>query len=428
MKYGIAKKKYNTTLAKIKFYGEKEGGYVDCLFSFLIAISPILQHYKGIFANAGISILVLGLPYIVLKLLIKLQNGRLSVEKIIFSLVLFSLYKAFVHEVHFMGIAQAIVIIIYYIAIASGVINLKNVFKSASQIAQIASVLIVVQYVCHYILGFHLKLVPISLLLEESSQWIAGAETGQAGINGMRSELYRPSAFFLEPSHMFLYIFPIFFMFLLSPYIDGWRKKVAMLLTVGIFFTTSGMGIGIGCLAWVLYLGFSSRKFNRIRLKNIFRKKNMMILILFSIVFIVLCSTVPFLRDSIARIFVGESGGSNAIEGRTAQGLNLIRNLTGIKLLVGVTSTTEGILFNMAGFTATLYKFGIIGVFLSYMFYVKNAIYQKAAYKWIAIVIVVVSFFSAHTHGIFYMLYYTIILMMGCKEKSIGGRICWKRI
>lgn len=125
---------------------------------------------------------------------------------------------------------------------------------------------------------------------------------------------------------------------------------------------------------------------------------------------------------------MGESGGSNAIEGRTAQGLNLIRNLTGIKLLVGVTSTTEGILFNMAGFTATLYKFGIIGVFLSYMFYVKNAIYQKAAYKWIAIVIVVVSFFSAHTHGIFYMLYYTIILMMGCKEKSIGGRICWKRI
>lgn len=428
MKYGITKKKYNTTLAKIKFYGEKKGGYVEYIFSFLIAVSPILQHYKGILGNAGISILVFGLPYIILKMLMKLQSGRLSVEKIIFPLVLFSLYKAFIHEVHVMGIAQAIVIIIYYLAIASGVINLKNVFKSASRIAQIACVLIVVQYVCHYILGFHLKLVPISLLLEESSQWIAGAETGQTGINGMRSELYRPSAFFLEPSHMFLYIFPLLFIFLLSPHIDKWRKRVTILLTAGIFLTTSGMGLGIGCLAWVLYLGFNSGKFNNIRLKNIFRKKNLIILILFCIVFIVLCFKVPFLRDSIVRIFVGESGGSNAIEGRTAQGLNLIRNLIGIKLLIGVTSSTEGILFNMAGFTATLYKFGIIGVVLSYMFYVKNAIYQKVPYKWIAIVIVVISFFSAHTHGIFYMLYYTIILVMGCNEKSIGGKISWKRM
>ena len=47
---------------------------------------------------------------------------------------------------------------------------------------------------------------------------------------------------------------------------------------------------------------------------------------------------------------MGESGGSNAIEGRTAQGFNLIANLTGVKLLIGVTSTTVGIQFNMAGF------------------------------------------------------------------------------
>lgn len=112
---------------------------------------------------------------------------------------------------------------------------MKSVFKSASRIAQVASILIIVQYVCHYIFGFHLKLVPVSLLLPESSQWIAGAETGQVGINGIRSELYRPSAFFLEPSHMFLYVFPILFVFLLSPNIDNWRRKIAILLTVGLF-------------------------------------------------------------------------------------------------------------------------------------------------------------------------------------------------
>ena len=388
-----------------------------------------MQHYKGFLGNAGISVLVLGLPYIVLGLLAKLQNEKISVEKIIFPLVLFSLYKAFIHEVNFMGIAQAIVIVIYYFAISEGVINLKSVFKSASRIAQVASILIIVQYVCHYIFGFHLKLVPVSLLLPESSQWIAGAETGQVGINGIRSELYRPSAFFLEPSHMFLYVFPILFVFLLSPNIDNWRRKIAILLTVGLFLTTSGMGIGVSCFAWILYLGFNSGKLNNIKLKNVFRIKNLIMLITFCIVFIVLCFTVPFFRDSIVRIFVGESGGSNAIEGRTAQGFNLIANLTGVKLLIGVTSTTVGIQFNMAGFVATLYKFGIIGTFLSYAFYVKNAICQKVPYKWIAVVIVFVSFFSAHTHGIFYMLYYVIILMMGYNEKfTTGGKIRWKQM
>lgn len=123
MKYGITgKRRCNTTLAKINFYGKKEGGCVDGFFSFLIAFSLILQHYKGFLGNAGISVLVLGLPYIVLGLLAKLQNEKISVEKIIFPLVLFSLYKAFIHEVNFMGIAQAIVIVIYYFAISEGVI------------------------------------------------------------------------------------------------------------------------------------------------------------------------------------------------------------------------------------------------------------------------------------------------------------------
>lgn len=59
----------------------------------------------------------------------------------------------------------------------------------------------------------------------------------------------------------------------------------------------------------------------------------------------------------------------------------------------------------------------------------KNAICQKVPYKWIAAVIVFVSFFSAHTHGIFYMLYYVIILMMGYDEKfTTGGKIRWKQM
>ena len=44
MKYGITgKRRCNTTLAKINFYGKKEGGCVDGFFSFLIAQATVLN-------------------------------------------------------------------------------------------------------------------------------------------------------------------------------------------------------------------------------------------------------------------------------------------------------------------------------------------------------------------------------------------------
>ena len=52
MKYGITeKRRCNNTLAKINFYGKKEGGCVDGFFSFLIAFSLILYPVVSNYIN-----------------------------------------------------------------------------------------------------------------------------------------------------------------------------------------------------------------------------------------------------------------------------------------------------------------------------------------------------------------------------------------
>ena len=289
-------------------------------------------------------------------------------------------------------------------------VKISNMLISASIVASVDTRSRVVQNIVYYLFHFHIQLVPTALLLPESSQWILGVETGRVGINGVMTELYRPSAFFLEPSHMFLYVFPILYIVLLSPGINKLRIKLSIFLSLGLILTTSGMGICITAFAWLLYFGLNDGKNNIIELKNLLSRKKIFILVILCLIIVVMIFFVPTLRQSFNRILSGE-----AITGRTSQANNLIESLEGQQLIIGVTNSTAGIAFNLSGFAATLYKFGIIGIILSYAFYVRSTIELKAPYNWIGLVILIVSFFSAHTHGTIYMLYYVLILLNGYK-------------
>ena len=118
-------------------------------------------------------------------------------------------------------------------------------------------------------------------------------------------------------------------------------------------------------------------------------------------------------RESFLRIV--DSSNQGAIAGRTRLSSELIRTLSSSGWIVGITNTLEGIDFNMPGFLATIYKFGIIGVFLSYTVYVYGIFKCKNAFFWISVFVVIISFFSAHTHGTFYMMYYVFTILYGLK-------------
>lgn len=400
--------------SKLVFFGEKNCLFIDKCCAFFLALAPVLQHYRGIVEDAGITVLVLFFPWILLRLVFRSiygQNLKISDVSIIFGLILFIVYRTFIHGVSIFNLIYNLMMIIYYVCAVTGNINIKYYIKYAGMIASLASYLIIIQYICYYILGFHLQLVPTSLLLPEAEQWILGAKTGLAGITGRIGSLYRPSAFFLEPSHMFLYLFPHIFIVLFSRNINKAKIKMAVLFSVGLLFTTSGMGIVTLAGAWGAYFAMTSGKTNKFNIKNILKPRNFILVLLGCIGIVVMFITVPFVRSSIMRFLDRSEAG--AISGRTRLANNLISSLQGKNMILGVTNTLEGIEFNMSGFAATFYKFGVIGIILSYSVYIIGIIKLRRQYFWISLMIVLVSFFSAQTHGTFYMMYYVFILLEG---------------
>lgn len=458
--------------------GSENTNVVDVLVGFLLAISPLLQHYKGIGVNAGFLVLIFCLPYVCLKLLFRFKSLPWKNALIAIPLILFQVYRVLAHGTTFIEFAHAAVLCGYFVAIALGGINLKYVAHSAYWVAMAAGIGIIIQSICYYLFDFHLQLVATGWLLEESGVWVKLAETGLIAVTGNVSAIYRPSAFFLEPSHMFLYLVPSLFLLLHSPEMNWVKRISAIILSVGLLLSTSGMGIAVVAGAWLLQLGFSNGKENLLRFKHFFNKTNVFRCIAFVLIFVIVALSLPFLRYSVLRIFMGSQAvnemiaaeqaeknpekepqtvigeeqpletpeqpsadaeelpqeeqtpaveeepqteddvGSTAISGRTERAIALIRNqMSGIQYLVGVSDSLGNVDFNVPGFFNTMYKYGIIGVLLSYMFYLCCALFGKGANRWTAIIILAISLVSAHTHGTFYMLFYVLMLMDGIVSK-----------
>ena len=181
------------------------------------------------------------------------------------------------------------------------------------------------------------------------------------------------------------------------------------------------MGVLTVALAWGLHLALSNGRRNILRLRNLLKGKNLFFVSMLAVGAIMMFIFVPFFRESIYRFL--DLSDSGAIAGRTRLANALLATLKGDKLVFGVTNTTAGISFNMAGFAATLYKFGVVGIILSYAVYGYGVIKLKRQYFWIALLVIVISFFSAQTHGTFYMMYYIFILLEGNYTQRIRRMI-----
>ena len=386
--------------------------YLDPLVACLLACIPFLQHYKGLVDNAATTVLVLLMPYLGLQLLATLPTFKPTNLRFAIVLMVFFLYKIVNHGTRFMEIAQAGVMCFYLLCLCQQCIDTAMLKKAATCISVLAGVLLIVQHLCFNLFDFHLTLVPISALLPESDPWVLSAQTGTFGINGIPNAFYRPSAFFLEPSHLFLYAFPLLFVTLFNPQNRHKNIACAAMISLSMILSSSGMGVLVVFGAWGLFIGFRDREPGVYRVLNIFRKRNMLQTICFVILFVSALVFIPFMQNSVIRIFVNE-GGSTAIEGRTKIAMIALANMTFPQALTGIEDITGSFGYNMPGFMATLYSQGLIGIVLSYEVYVKGLVMLKMPYFWFTAILLVVSFFSAHTHGTFFMLYFVMLLRDG---------------
>ncbi len=388
-----------------------------------VAIAPILQNYKGVI-NGGVTVIILAMV-----LVLALFAGRPVLSSrclnVFGGLYLFQVYKIIDHGTSASEMGLVLVYFVFTMAFLSGCLEAKKVIKVATVISMAACVGIILQYFCYYLLHFHLKMVPTSLLLKSANQWVKLANTGRYSITGRPISFYRPSAFFLEPSHMFIYLFaPLVYEIYHSG--AGFRaKRKAIFLSAGMILSTSGMAIIATVLLWLVYLSRNSekRRYGKLLLPKLLQPRNLSILLLITAVLVFMFFKVDFFHRSVIRIFSSGSDYKNAVSGRVEGGYEFIRQMHGWELVFGISDHYSGLDFHMTGFNATMYKFGIVGTLLSYLFYLKCLIDLRGWSFWLAAFLIGLSFFTPHTHGTFYMLFFIVFLTEGYHEKGERRRV-----
>lgn len=397
---------------------------VDKAALFLLSVCPVLQHYKGIFINAAVTVLLLLFPYVFWKI-IKKDSLNVKGIKIVFPLIAFYLFQVVDHGTSVTEAGQAVVFIIYVTAISAGCFDTNLFIRMLTAVSAAACVCIIAQYFCYYFLGFHLQLVPTSLLLPRCRQWILLAQTGRYSITGKLMKFYRPSAFFLEPSHMFIYLFTPATLRLLC----AEKKKellTAFLLLLGMVLSTSGMGILTALMLFFLHLGKTQAKKKGFSATRLLKPANLLITLAFIAACLFAYFKIPFVHHSVARILSSGEDYSNAVEGRISSGWNLIKTLRGKQILIGVQDGMSGVTASMSGFNETLYQYGLIGLLISYVFYVQGLFRLRNGFFWVAFFTIMLSFFSQHTHSTMFMISSTFVFVEGYqrlrdhrKEKNI---------
>ena len=388
----------------------------EAFVALIVVLAPLLQHYKGLYENAGFTAILLAAVFIFYKLFLAVKAGAFTKTQkdrllAVIPILLFLGYTAINRGFSFSRILYAGFFGLVYIAIALDCVDLKRVLRYAFYVCCAATVVLLIQYVCYYLIRFKLQVIPVSLLHEESERWVERSTSTKIG------GFYRPSGFFLEPSHVFLYFFPSIAFLLFMPKMNMRRIISAMFLTLGVVLSTSGMGIAVAAGLWAIYILLYSAKGNREnkpQFSNLFTKRTLIMIGIFLCALVVAYFTIDVVRNTVNRIFVNDSG-STAIAGRVRRTLNHMKKMSARDLIIGYSKdvAVSEFDFNTAGFFATLFKQGIIGVILSYWFYLRGLRNLHSANFWYTLVIVFISFFTAHTHGTFYMLLFVCFQMYG---------------
>jgi len=392
---------------------------LDRVAASLLAFCPVLQHYQAPLYNAALTVMVLLVPYLLWRMTFRVKDFQLKELMPVWALVGYMVFRVVDHGTSVTELGQSAVLTVLFVAAALGCIDIKWMCRTGLVVSCVASGILIVQTVVFYLTGFHIQVVPVSALIDTADQWILSARTGLAGVTGVirTNGFYRPSAFFLEPSHAYIYMFPHLLVVMFGKKHNMKELGLAALMTVGLGLTTSGMGIAVACCAWALYFALFNEQEQTFSLRNLARRRTKTVLILAVVGFAGAMIVLPPLRRAVVRIFTSSATGSSAIGGRVRSAITAISSLSPKQWIIGVSDTTHGMSSNMPGAVAALYRHGLIGMFLSMEFYTKSMWKLKMPFWVAALVIFGTSCFSAHTHSTVGMMYFVLILMRGYQTR-----------
>lgn len=316
--------------------------FIVCISICMIKINLQSNNYSLINQFAGISMVIFMFIYAVVDaMIVQVDNG----EQLVSSL------------------RQ---IVLFFIMIIVSVncfldVEMRSLHNlCVENISIIMSIVIVLQYVLFY--GFGVSLGhERAFLFPFQNLFIESVENYLSQSYMVIDGLFRPSAFFLEPAHYSQYC--ILGLASLFSTEKNFLTVKKVIISIGIFMTTSGIGIASVLAVWVLALYIENEK---VTMNHVI--KIVVITILMTVFFAVLYLAVPVFQSSVNRV-IAPGDGYNAFEGRLGSRF-LIGTLQGVSFVFGKgfrNIPTWGRLdtpYFMTGIVELMYCQGVLGTLI----------------------------------------------------------------
>lgn len=337
------------------------------VFSVTIAFLPLIAFVKvpGMEMGLGMLLLIVLLPWLFLFNLTRFQLNDFAKFS---GLILFCLYSIFCFRESFSDVVGFVLVMVWVIGSYKYLIDEKLVFGIMNYVSIIASAIVLIQLLCHYLLGFNLT--PFISFLIKDSTVAQYADIIYAGVDVFG--IYRPSAFFFEPSHFSEYAIIVLLWNLLKNKEKNNIKK-AVIISLGILLTRSGMGIAMVMGAWIVYY------INTLDLKKNENVLNAVLVVVCSIVMFALCLKLPFFQTAVNRV-VATHNDYNAVNGRLFFWDYYFSQFNFSQFVWGAGFSTLELDKYMTGFMKLLYCSGSIGVFLFYFMLLQH-VSKKERFK-----------------------------------------------
>ena len=393
--------------------------WIDLVICTVILLAPVLQQHKGFFVNAAWSAMVLGFPFALTKVVTTGWTIRKNCFAGILLIAAYILWTILDHGFSGSDPVKFVILMTFYLALTKDEFNFRYLICISSAIILAACAALVLQYCSYYIFQYRLQFLSPDTLLESSSRWVNRLST-----NKVTSSFYRPSAFFLEPSHLFLFSFPTTLYMLFSPGATKKMRRLGFVMIAGILASASGMGI-IFSLACILayFVMYRNPVYGEGSLKNFLSPRKILLPLLLLAVLVVLYQYSDFVHNSLVRVIAENESGYNAIAGRTSAGSKLIQEMGSDQMLIGVTDALGDLGAAVSGFQATFYKYGAVGILLSYLYYAWCFARTRRYGRYLCLILLVISFVCAHTHNAFFMLFFSAYIFEGLKEDPCAAAL-----
>ena len=326
------------------------------VYNLLIVLLPLFGYLRSplSFMNLGIFFLLIMSPFIIMRN-VGHANKTVGIRPLLPYLICIIL-QSLIFFLWFndnKGIVPSLYMcFICIITLCFGMRRSFDLDKARTLLETVGIVLtfaVLFQYILFFLTGVARPLLPQTLLYDQES---FSTEILYIG------SIPRFGGFFPEPAHFAQYNIICLISSLFPKESDTGNIKRAMLLTLGILLTTSGMGLALGAFVWMTWYVFYKREKSSNRFVNILF--NVVVVIIAALLLFALAMQFDAFQLVVDRIFGIHNSSYNAIQGRS-WAYNMYQRLDRNSQIYGVGYGFVPPIF-MASVPLTLYTTGIFGL------------------------------------------------------------------